>query len=156
VDAFDYKMALPETPGFSYHNMSMTDIKFDNDTFDYVFAMSSIEHINAGNFAIPNMSFDTGDELAMSEMVRVLKPGGIIVVTTDFSNRYYPPPGLWKSGSHRIYNWEEFNQRLVLPFDVEFFDEIDHEYNWDNLMQAEPKGYAYTEFIATLKKKDIK
>ena len=59
-----------------YRNMSMTELKFEDETFDYVFAISSIEHVNAGRFKIAGMPFDTGDDIAMTELMRVLKPGG--------------------------------------------------------------------------------
>lgn len=153
VDAFDYRLGRPNYPEFRYHDMSMIDIKFVDNTFDYVFAISSIEHINAGNFKIFGLDFDTGDNLAAAELVRVLKPEGILVITTDFAQKYYPPPGLWKSASHRIYNWEQFCQRLVLPFSLEFYEDIDvGSFDFENIVNVEPKGYAYTEFIATLKK----
>jgi len=156
VDAFDYGLGIQfNTDNFRYHDMSMIDIRFKDNTFDYVFAISSIEHINAGRFKIDHLDFDKGDELAMAELIRVLKPGGILVITTDFADRYYPPPGLWRSKSHRIYNWEKFNQRLILPFDIEYFDEIEYPEikNSKELKKMEPLGFAYTEFIATLKKK---
>jgi SAM-dependent methyltransferase len=158
VDAFDYKISLPKNRIYEksgrlhYHNMSNIDIKFDDNVFDFVFCISVIEHINAGKFKIDNFPFDTGDIKAMQELVRVLKHGGILCITTDFADRYYPPPGLWKSKSHRIYDRISLIERLVIPCNIEFYEQTNLIVDKNRLRQMEPIGYDYTAVIATFKK----
>jgi SAM-dependent methyltransferase len=158
VDAFDYKINLSPNKNYGesgilrYHNMSNVDIKFDDNSFDFVFCISVIEHINAGRFKIDGFPFDVGDTQAMKELVRVLKPGGILCLTTDFADRYYLPPGLWKDPCHRIYDKTSFMERLVTPCNIEFYEEVNFVVNKNKLNQMEPVGYDYTEAIATFKK----
>ena len=161
VDAFDRHASGRqdfEGGGFiNYHSLSMTDVRLPEGQYDYVFAMSSIEHINAGKFAIPGMEFDTGDTLAMLEISKLLKPGGLLVLTTDFAPEYMPPPAI--ANSHRIYNWEALNSRLILPANLEYglsiHDEVGFlgdELFWKQIHYVEPMGVPYTEMILTLKK----
>lgn len=161
VDAFDRgvtgRREYPSGGYIQYHNMSMTDVKLEEAKYDYVFAMSSIEHINAGKFTIPEMEFDYGDTLAMLEIAKLVKPGGILLLTTDFTQEYIEPPGPW--GSHRVYNWKALNDRLILPAEVEYgmhiYDEIGFlgsDSFWKNVNHVEPIGMPYTEMILTLKR----
>jgi SAM-dependent methyltransferase len=150
--------------GVCYRKMSMTNISFEDGFFDYVFAISSIEHINAGKFKIEGMEFDTGDTEAMLELCRIVKPGGILVLTTDFAPEYYPPPGMWPSrdfnnnpgGSHRIYNWLSLCERLIHPaqekYNMEYYGGISVKDFPADLKNVEPKGYDYTEMILTMRK----
>jgi len=156
IHSFDMGRARrPENKNMYCHDMSMTDIRFQDETFDRVFAISSIEHVNAGRFAIQGMPFDTGDSKAFSELCRVLKPGGIMILTTDFANRYYPPPGLWDSGSHRIYSFDSMCERFKEINDTIFFyDEIADNIQYiPNINRLEPIGYDYTVGVCTLIKK---
>jgi ubiquinone/menaquinone biosynthesis C-methylase UbiE len=114
--------------------------------------MSVIEHINAGRFAIKGMPFDTGDTKAMKELVRVLKPNGKLCLTTDMAKRYYPPPGLWKSKSHRIYDKVNLKKRLVDPCSIDFYEESDFFINIKKMNQLEPVGYDFTIGVATFLK----
>jgi ubiquinone/menaquinone biosynthesis C-methylase UbiE len=93
----------------------------------------------------------------MLEMCRVLKPGGILVLTTDYAEKYYPPPGLWPSGSHRIYDYKSLNHRLIKPIKEKYNADIYDEFNFNgidrlDLKITEPRGYEYTEIIVTLRK----
>lgn len=158
VYAIDPGIYSHDTGGVHYRKMSMTDLSsFDTEFFDYVFAMSSIEHVNAGRFAIKGMPFDTGDALAAKELCRVLKPGGKLVLTTDFGKKYVPPPGLWPSGSHRIYNLDALYDRLIIPaivmYPMRFCGTGDLNFSDGADVKAmEPVGYDYTAVIVTLKK----
>lgn len=53
--------------------MNALELKFDDDSFDFVFCLSSIEHFG---------DLDTRVR-AMSEMHRVLRPGGTVCITTE-------------------------------------------------------------------------
>jgi SAM-dependent methyltransferase len=55
-------------------NMNGTDLQFDDNSFDIVWSLSSIEHFGGHDAA----------SKAMNEMARVTKPNGIVVVATEF------------------------------------------------------------------------
>jgi len=52
-------------------------LSFSDDSFDAAFSVSVLEHIP-----------QDGDTLAIRELVRVVKPGGLVVVTTPYDLRY--------------------------------------------------------------------
>jgi SAM-dependent methyltransferase len=54
-------------------SMDARQLDFPSNTFDFVFSFSSIEHFGGHREAV----------MALREMFRVLKPGGIAVVTTE-------------------------------------------------------------------------
>ena len=53
--------------------MDALDLKFENDKFDFVFSASSIEHFGSAKDI----------KKSIDEMYRVLKPGGVCVITTE-------------------------------------------------------------------------
>lgn len=55
-------------------NMNGTDLKFDNEYFDFVWSLSSIEHFGGHEKA----------RQSMQEMARVTKQDGIVAVATEF------------------------------------------------------------------------
>ena len=158
VDAFDRgiagSQAFASGGNIFYHDMDMIDIKFDDYTFNYVFAMSSIEHVNAGKFSIPDLEGDVGDTAAMLELCRILKPGGVLVLTTDYAFNYIKPPGPY--GTHRVYNWSSLLLRLVNPavrmYNMTIWGGFSEQVNWHKIKKIEPLGWDYTEFILTLRK----
>jgi len=86
-------------------------------TFDVVYAMSVLEHIEGGE----------GDSAAAGEMVRVLKPGGLLVFSVPFGPGYreqairglaHAVERTRKGDLHffqRIYDAERFENRLRRP-----------------------------------------
>jgi len=56
-----------------FQKMNALDLQFDDNTFDFVFTFSSIEHFGGHGGAV----------LAMQEIGRVLKPGGVAVIATE-------------------------------------------------------------------------
>jgi SAM-dependent methyltransferase len=69
-------------------HMDALDLRFEDSTFDVVFCLSSIEHLGGID----------GAKRGLSEMARVAKPGGVLVVTTecivDGSPHYGTTPNL--------------------------------------------------------------
>lgn len=57
-----------------FRRMNGCNLDFDDETFDFVYSLSSIEHFGSHEHAA----------LAMREMERVLKKGGIACVVTEF------------------------------------------------------------------------
>lgn len=89
-------------------NMDATKITFDDNIFDCVFSFSSIEHF--------------GDKKkitqAVQEMARVLKPGGVLVISTEF--RINPAP-------YRIetFSKDEIFSTIIKPSELKLVEEID-------------------------------
>lgn len=91
TDLYDLSPAFPEADGMMLRNpdqfapgpynrrrlvvqyMDALDLRFEDATFDLVFSLSSIEHFGGVD----------GSKRAFAEMARVLKPGGIVALTTE-------------------------------------------------------------------------
>jgi SAM-dependent methyltransferase len=75
------------------------------DTFDVAVSLCTVEHIGLGRYGD---DFDPdGDKVAMREMIRVLKPGGHLIFTTNIT-RAQPSIAF---NAHRIYNHEMLKKR---------------------------------------------
>lgn len=88
---------------FSSEPQDATELSYDDSQFDVVFALSTVEHIPG-----------EGDSIATAEIGRVLRPGGVAVISVPFT-----------SGGHK----EEFRR-----FDVagrEHDDEVFYERTYD-------------------------
>jgi SAM-dependent methyltransferase len=91
-----------------------TRLSFADDTFDRIISISVIEHIS-----------DNGDSLAIKEMLRVLKPGGLLLLTTPVQEKFeieFRKDNIYnlkigqKNGEfffQRKYNDETINTRLL-------------------------------------------
>ncbi|MBI5116963.1 class I SAM-dependent methyltransferase [Candidatus Poribacteria bacterium] len=64
----DYRVSLQDA----------RQLEFDNNTFDIVYSLSVIEHIPNG-----------GDSKAMTEIERVLKPGGLAIIEVPYASECY-------------------------------------------------------------------
>jgi SAM-dependent methyltransferase len=79
------------------------EIPLDDRSVDCVVSLSSIEHFGLGRYGDP---FDPdGDRKAMAEMVRVIRPGGILLFTTTLT-RGQPCIAFPR---HRIYTLEQIH-----------------------------------------------
>jgi SAM-dependent methyltransferase len=94
------------------------ELSYTDDYFDLAFSISVLEHIP-----------DNGDSLAISEMARVLKPGGFLAVTVPFRRRYLETATLEEvyerdySGEpnhwSRYYDLDALYQRIIEPSGLE-------------------------------------
>lgn len=74
---------------------------FDKELFDVITLVSTIEHVGLGFYNDP--VYPDGDSKAIKEIVRILKRGGILILTTPFSDRY-------RGGWQRIYDHESLEK----------------------------------------------
>jgi SAM-dependent methyltransferase len=111
-----------EKNGFEYQpdrltvrHMDMTQIDYPDASFDFVWSCCSIEHVN--NFAELHQVF--------AEIHRVLKPGGIAALTTEFNpteDHSYEPNMLF-TDRHWVDRWLTGEKSLIQGF--ELVDAID-------------------------------
>ena len=85
------------------HQMSGTDLRFEDNTFDFAFTLSSIEHFGGRK----------NSRKAMHEIYRVLKPGGVACITTELllNNSTHPEYFTYKELEETIIRATDF--RLV-------------------------------------------
>lgn len=112
-----------------------TNLSFGDQEFDGVFSVSVIEHI-------PN------DLKALEEAVRVLKHGGILTFTCDFSNIQTGR----LSGQERLYT-EKYIKETIFPFlgnlNTYPIDQCDFSKNEENVVYS---GLRYNFAIITVRK----
>ena len=89
-------------PGVEIQKADARDLPFDSNTFDHVISTACIKHIPEG-----------GDTLAVSEMLRVVKPHGLVAVSFDFGQEYAEFPS--EATGRRIYDAKGVYERLVEP-----------------------------------------
>lgn len=79
-------------------------LKFPSDHFDVVYSMSVLEHVEG----------EGGDTSALGEMIRILKPGGLLLLSVPFGNRYVEQwrRGLAAASDYRRDNKMYFFQRI--------------------------------------------
>src|SRR5579859_6629484 len=90
-------------------------LQFPGASFDVVYSMSVLEHIEG----------EGGDSAALGEFLRVLKPGGLLVLSVPFGSSYIEQKRVGFSGAarktgdkkvyffQRIYDPAAFQQRIV-------------------------------------------
>ncbi|MFA5508844.1 MAG: class I SAM-dependent methyltransferase [Vulcanimicrobiota bacterium] len=91
-------------------NMNALDLRYPDRTFDGIFSAGSIEH------------FGSWDDIALAanEMGRVLKPGGILTLSTEF---YISGPDHGADGL-RFLNEELLRRHIIEPSGCEPVDEL--------------------------------
>jgi SAM-dependent methyltransferase len=92
-----------------------------DDSFEAVLSLCALEHMGLGRYGDPVDLY--GDKKAFEEMVRVLKPGGVLIFTTTIHNA---PPAV-AFNAHRIYNHQtikDYCTGLVLVEEKFFSHEL--------------------------------
>lgn len=129
----------------------ITDFKPEFEgQFDFITALSVVEHIS-------------DDTLAVLNMAKYLKRGGVLFLSTDFYDRYIEYPDANRTivrdkethTDSRIYDKENLFGRIIEPLiergDVEVMGETDYDSNMDR--NVWPVRKLYTFAIACLRKK---
>ena len=108
---------FPENPSkyspFPYNQSALTVLRmngtrmeYPSDSFDIVFSFSSIEHFGGEGYS--------GALESLKEMERVLKPGGIAIVATEYIINNKNPPDL----TNQFYNERKIYSHLIDRLDV--------------------------------------
>jgi SAM-dependent methyltransferase len=145
---------FPENPGkyspFSYNQsaltvlrMNATQLEFPSNSADVVFSFSSIEHFGGENYS--------GALKSLKEMERVLKPGGIAVVATEYIINNKNPPDL----SNQFYNEHTIYSHLIDKLDLmKLVEPLDLTISQKTAssMQQMPSSGIQAELMITLSK----
>ena len=83
--------------------MDGSNLKFDDNTFDFAFSLSSIEHFGSRENVIKSMS----------EIRRVLKPGGVLCLTTELIINKTRHPEFFTFDEFKKFILESTNLKLV-------------------------------------------
>jgi hypothetical protein len=100
VDFYDFRPAPVELDGLYTGAADLTQLHFSNDSIASLSCMHVLEHVGLGRYGDP-LDPD-GDLKAIGELVRVLAPGGDLLVATPVGR---PRVAF---NAHRIYDHEEF------------------------------------------------
>jgi len=76
------------------------------EKFDVIIVVSTLEHIGLNTYS-QNILSDDADFLAMQELRKLLKPDGILLLTTPYEGK----------GPMRIYQWGERDESLERRYD---------------------------------------
>jgi len=110
VAGLDFRPYPYAHPNLTCVRGDMCRLPFENDKFDGVFSLSSLEHVGIGFYEDP-ASCREADRTAVEEIYRVLKEGGLFVVTV--------PYGKASVNSHqRVYDAEGL-KTLLEKFDIQ-------------------------------------
>ena len=83
------------------HQEDLMSLNIDPDTFDAVSCISVIEHVGMGRYNDPICSVD-GDIKAIRELLRILKPYGRLIVTTNVCKETHIHDGEIRYGKSRF------------------------------------------------------
>lgn len=89
-------------------------LEFQDDTFDFIWSCSSIEHFGGHEEAAKSMR----------EMERVLKPGGVLALATEFVIDQDLIPNL-KSKHPEFFNMEDLYKYLIASHNLKLVQNID-------------------------------
>ena len=89
-----------QAPGLSYTRGSIADLPFPAASFDVVVSFETIEHVSAGL-----------QEAFLAEIKRVLRPDGVLVISTPDRRLYSDLPGY-----HNEFHVKEFYREEFLGF----------------------------------------
>lgn len=148
VTGFDFRKYPYRVPNFEFVQGSILELSFENNLFDAVTCVSTIEHIGVGFYNDPK-DILSPDIKGMSEIKRVLKPKGLLVLTVPFGKALM-------NNQQRIYDQSGLGA-LLKGFsvnEIKFFKNVPaakgNNY-WARIQQAEAESLQYicgTECVA--------
>ena len=109
--------------------MDALNLRFKENTFDFAFSMSSVEHFGGVE----------GAAKSINEMARVVKPGGLVIVTTELSDS--------RRFTDQIFNKRRLI-RLINSINIPLIDQINLDADFEKVFfQGEESKKIVTDFF---------
>jgi len=112
----------------NYQLGDVTNLNFDDCVFDRVYCISVIEHLEEeivnGNYF--NYHKQNLDVKAIGELLRVLKPGGLLILTFDWNE---------DPDEHRSYKLDDIYERVLKSYRSNLVSDKKPELNWNELKE---------------------
>ena len=128
IDVRDYPT---KHPSLKFYQTDVRSNPFPDDFFNRIVAVSTIEHIGLGAYGEPK--YNKGDLIVMTELKRILKKNGKILITLPFADRHYD------LRSYRIYDERTLDHLTgnLLVEEEDFF--IRTRWGWFKVPKEEAK-----------------
>ena len=150
VTGFDFRQYPYKVPHFNFVQGSILDLHFENNYFDAVTCISTIEHVGIGFYKDPKAE-SSPDIVGMKEIRRVLKPGGLLVLTVPFGKFLI-------NNQQRIYDKKSLDKLIEGFFvgEIKFYKNVqavgENNY-WEQIEQSQAELLQYssgTECVCVL------
>lgn len=91
VYALDIEQYAFKHKNLTYVKEDIRETTFPDSFFDVVTIISTLEHVGMGETSYNDKKERNGDVTAMNEIARILKPGGIVLLTVPFGKAKFLP-----------------------------------------------------------------
>lgn len=109
------------------------NLRYSDNSFDYVYCISMLEHLEEEknkNGERVNYHRKKLDRIAVKEFLRVIKPGGRVILTFDYGNKNTDKRSF--KFDYLVELLKEFNNNLLVP--ITDYKEIEFTKDKENLM----------------------
>lgn len=115
-------------PNFTFKQGDIRECGYPDAWFDVVVCVSTLEHVGVKGYYGVKLEDYGGDMAAVKEIVRILKPDGLLIVTVPYTNKYFRRPeervyddarlramfeGLYER-DRQIYTWTDNGWQLAV------------------------------------------
>jgi len=102
----DTKEAWRRKEGFVFIQEDIRKTTLPTDFFDQILCISTLEHVGLEAFDNAWIDVEKGDRAGLEQMVRIVEPGGSILVTAHYGDKD------WRGWQHRVYDDARLNWLL--------------------------------------------
>jgi len=131
INHYDYRTPMLKLDGLGCGNQDLLNLRFENSSINSLSCMHVIEHVGLGRYGEPINAH--GDREAAKELMRVLAPGGHLIIVVPLAERAHV-----RFNGHRIYDYRRVTE-LFRGLDIIEFSFLNERKNNTFTRNAEAK-----------------